>query len=70
MDRPFRLRQLLLRISLWGGTLLGSWILAVLLLQALFGRQLETVSKPNNSEGISLSMFDLPNSPWSATHQL
>ena len=56
MDRPFRLRQLLLRISLWGGTLLGSWILAVLLLQALFGRQLERFQTQQLGRDLALNV--------------
>ena len=35
--------RLIMRVSCWSGLLVGGWVLALLLLQVLFGRQLERV---------------------------
>jgi two-component system osmolarity sensor histidine kinase EnvZ len=41
MKMSVEVKRLVLKISLWSGTLLGSLLISLLLLQALFGRQME-----------------------------
>ena len=56
MSRTIPWWRLILRLSLWSGLLLGSWMLCLLLLQALFGRQLERLQTVQLGRELALSI--------------
>ena len=56
MSRAISWWRLILRLSLWSGLLLGSWMLCLLLLQALFGRQLERLQTVQLGRELALSI--------------
>ena len=48
--------RLILRVSCWSGLLVGGWVLALLLLQVLFGRQLERVQTVQLGRELALNV--------------
>ncbi|MAR07464.1 MAG: two-component sensor histidine kinase [Cyanobium sp. NAT70] len=48
--------RLIIRISLWSGLLLGAWVLCLLLLQVLFGRQLERLQTVQLGRELALNV--------------
>ena len=56
MQRATSWWRLIIRVSLWGGVLLGSWALCLLLLQVLFGRQLERLQTEQLGRELALSI--------------
>ena len=55
-DGAKRLGRLIVQISFWSGWLLGTWFLALLLLQALFGRQLERMQTRQLGRDLALNV--------------
>jgi two-component system osmolarity sensor histidine kinase EnvZ len=49
-------KRLVLKISLWSGTLLGSLLISLLLLQALFGRQMERLQIQQLGRNLALNV--------------
>ena len=49
-------KRLILKISLWSGTLLGSLLISLLLLQALFGRQMERLQIQQLGRNLALNV--------------
>ena len=56
MAKAIRVKRLMLQISLWGGTLLGSWLISLLLLQALFGRQIDRLQVQQLGRNLALNV--------------
>ena len=56
MPRPRGLNRGLARFGAWGMTLLACWMLALLLLQALFGRQLERIQTLQLGRDLALNI--------------
>ena len=56
MNGAVRLERLIIQISLWSGSLLGTWLLSLLLLQALFGRQLERMQTQQLGRELALNV--------------
>jgi two-component system osmolarity sensor histidine kinase EnvZ len=56
MAKAIRVKRLMLQISLWGGTLLGSWLISLLLLQALFGRQIDRLQIQQLGRNLALNV--------------
>ena len=48
--------RLILQISCWSGLLVGGWVLALLLLQVLFGRQLERIQTLQLGRDLALNI--------------
>ena len=56
MAKAVTVRRLMLQISLWSGTLLGSWLISLLLLQALFGRQMDRLQIQQLGRNLALNV--------------
>ena len=56
MPRQRGLTQRLARFGAWGTTLLACWMLALLLLQVLFGRQLERIQTVQLGRDLALNI--------------
>ena len=56
MNGAVRLERLIIQISLWSGSLLGTWLISLLLLQALFGRQLERMQTQQLGRELALNV--------------
>ena len=56
MAKAKKLKRLIVQISLWSGTLLGSWLISLLLLQALFGRQMERLQIQQLGRNLALNV--------------
>ena len=56
MEMSVAVKRLVLKISLWSGTLLGSLLISLLLLQALFGRQMERLQIQQLGRNLALNV--------------
>ena len=56
MEMSVAVKRLILKISLWSGTLLGSLLISLLLLQALFGRQMERLQIQQLGRNLALNV--------------
>ena len=56
MAKAVTVKRLMLQISLWSGTLLGSWLISLLLLQALFGRQMDRLQIQQLGRNLALNV--------------
>jgi two-component system osmolarity sensor histidine kinase EnvZ len=56
MAKAIRVRRLMLQISLWSGAFLGSWLISLLLLQALFGRQMDRLQIQQLGRNLALNV--------------
>ena len=56
MEISVAAKRLLLKISLWSGTFLGSLLISLLLLQALFGRKMERLQIQQLGRNLALNV--------------
>ena len=56
MSRFVSLRPLMLQISAWSSVLLGSWLLCLMLMQLLFGRELNRLQTLQLGRDLALNI--------------